>query len=139
MITLKEILKDKDYNKLDKEIQDNLTILLEKINKIRALFGKPMTVSSGLRTKEDQIRVYKEKATKAGTAFDESKVPMGSQHLHGAALDIYDPKKELQKWCLDNENKLEEIGLWMENFTATPNWCHFQIYPPKSGKRFFNP
>jgi hypothetical protein len=64
---------------------------------------------------------------------------MGSQHLKGAAIDIYDPKKELQAWCLKNEALFGEIGLWMEDFKATPNWVHFQIYPPKSGKRWFLP
>lgn len=139
MITMQELLKDKKLEDQDSEIRNNLMELLAKINIIREKWGKPMTVTSGLRTKEDQIRIYKEKAQKEGKAFDENKIPMGSQHMFGAAVDIYDPNKELQKWCLDNEKELEDVGLWMEDFSATPNWSHFQIYPPKSGKRFFNP
>lgn len=133
-ISLKEIIKDTKFSSLSKEVQDNLMTLLERINKIRAKWGKPMTVTSGLRTKEDQIRVYKDKGI-----TDITKIPMGSQHLKGAAIDISDPKKELQKWCLANEKVLEEVGLWMEDFSATPNWCHFQIVAPKSGKRWFLP
>jgi hypothetical protein len=38
--------------------QANLACLLTKINIIRASWGKPMTVTSGLRTPEDQA-IYK--------------------------------------------------------------------------------
>lgn len=143
MVSIKEIIKDKDFNSLDKEIQSNLNILLEKVNKIRTLWGKPMIITSGLRTKEDQIRIYKEKSDKAGLMFDESRVPMSSQHIHGAAVDIFDPDKELQKWCIDNEKELEQIGIWMESFSMTPNWVHIQVFPYGSWKQgksiWFNP
>lgn len=138
-ISLKELIKTANFSSLDKEIQGNLMTLLERINKVRSKYGKAMNVTSGLRTKEDHIRIYKEIAARKGVKFDESKVPMGSQHLKGGAVDISDPKRELQKWCLANEKFLEEVGLWCEDFSATPNWVHFQIFPPKSGKRFFKP
>jgi uncharacterized protein YcbK (DUF882 family) len=134
MISMKEILKNVKLEDTPAEHQANLAILLEKINKIRDLWGKPMTVTSGYRSKEDQIRVY---AAKGIT--DISKIPMGSQHLRGAAVDIFDPKQEMQAWVLNNVNILEEVGLWMEDFSATKNWLHFQIFPPRSGKRFFMP
>lgn len=132
-ISMDELLKGADLSKQDKEIQDNLAILLERINKVRAAYGKSMTVTSGIRTKEDQIRIYKAKG------IPENKIPWGSQHLKGGAVDISDPKKELQKWCSENVKILEDAGLWCEDFSATPNWIHFQITPPKSGKRFFMP
>ncbi len=138
-ISLKEIIKSTDFNGLSKEIQDNLMDLLERMNKIRNAYAKSMIVSSGLRTKEDHIRIYKEIAAKKGIVFDLSRVPMGSQHLRGAAVDIADPKGDLQKWCLANEKVLEDVGLWCEHFDFTKGWVHFQIYPPKSGKRFFKP
>lgn len=139
MISMSEILKGKKLEDQSAEIQVNLAVLLEKINKIRALYGKSMTPSSGLRTMEDHLRIYKEKAAKAGVPFDESKVPMKSRHLYGQAVDIADPNKELQKWCKDHESDLASIGLWMEDFSATPNWCHFQTIAPKSGNRWFLP
>jgi hypothetical protein len=64
---------------------------------------------------------------------------MKSRHLFGKAVDISDPKRELQAWCRTNEKLLEEIGLWCEDFNATPTWVHFQVESPKSGKRFFMP
>lgn len=131
-ISLKEILKNTDFNTLDKSVQHNLLDLLEKINKIREAYGKPLLVTSGYRSKEDHIRIYKEKG------IPESKIPWGSKHLSGEAIDISDPKRELQAWCLKNVALLEKIGLWCEHFDDTPNWVHFQIRPPASGNRFFH-
>lgn len=142
-ISMNEILKGADLNKQPNATQINLNILLERINKVRALWAKPMTVTSGLRSWEDHTRIYKEKAIKEGIPYDESKVPKASKHLYGQAVDIFDPDKKLQEWCLLHEKELLEIGLWLESFTATPNWCHFQIIPYSSwriGKSiWFNP
>jgi uncharacterized protein YcbK (DUF882 family) len=139
MITLKEVLKGAKLEDQPEDVRANLAILIAKVNKIREAYGKPMTVTSGLRTMADHLRIYREKAEKAGVPFDESKVPMKSQHLKGAALDISDPNQELQAWCLANVSTLEQAGLWCESFSATPNWVHFQIFAPRSGNRFFNP
>lgn len=135
MISLKEILMGRvEFNDLPKEYQDNLMILLERINKVRAAYGKPMKVTSGYRSLEDHLRIYRNKGI-----TDQSRIPMKSKHLSGLAIDIFDPNKDLQKWCLANESLLEQYQLWMEDFSATPNWCHFQCDPPKSGKRWFLP
>lgn len=133
-ISLKEIIKDTSFNSLSPDIQSNLMVLLERINRIRDAYGKSMTVTSGLRTKEDQIRIYKAKGI-----TDPAKIPMKSLHLSGGAVDISDPNKELQAWCLKNEFVLANVALWCEHFSATPNWVHFQIQPPKSQNRFFMP
>lgn len=135
MVSMKELLHNK-YKLEDqpKETQDNLKILLEKINKIRTTYGQVMTVTSGLRSMDDHLRIYAEKGI-----TDTNKIPMKSKHLYGQAVDISDPHQKLQKWCLANVKKLEEVGLWCEDFSATSNWVHFQIIPPKSGKRFFIP
>jgi uncharacterized protein YcbK (DUF882 family) len=133
-ISLKELIKDVEFSSLPSDVQANLMELLEKINKIRKAYSKPMTVTSGLRDMADHLRIYKAKGI-----TDPAKIPMKSRHLKGAAVDIADPKQELQKWCLDNIKKLEEIDLWCEDFAYTSTWVHFQIIPPKSGKRFFVP
>lgn len=141
MITMDELLKGADLNDQDQSIQDNLATLLDRINQVRTLWGKPMTVTSGLRTKADQIRVYREKAEQAGKPFDESKVPMGSAHIKGAAVDIYDPTGELNQWCKDNEEVLRGIGLWLEHREG--NWQHFQVLTfgsyTSTGTIFFYP
>ena len=134
MMTLKEIIGKAKIEDQPEQTQANLKELLEKINKIRTAWAKPMTVTSGLRTMEDHLRIYAQKGI-----TDKAKIPMKSRHLFGQAVDISDPNKDLQKWCKANESVLADVGLWMEDFSATSNWCHFQIVPPASGKRWFMP
>jgi uncharacterized protein YcbK (DUF882 family) len=131
MITREEILNDQEC---PEELEDNLDELLRKINIVRDQWGKPMTVSSGWRSKEDQIRIYAQKGI-----TDIKKIPMTSKHFSCQAVDIYDPKKELQEWIKKNLPLMEKIGVWFEDFSYTPNFVHFQTVPPKSGRRFFIP
>lgn len=135
MISMDELLQGKiKLQDVPKEHQENLKILLDRINIIRTKYGKSMTVSSGYRSKEDHLRIYKEKGI-----TDTAKIPMKSHHLFGRAVDIADPNQSLQKWIKDNVKVLEDAGLWMEDFSATKTWCHFQCVPPGSGKRFYMP
>lgn len=134
MITMDELLSGQaKFSDLDKEIQDNLNVLLEKVNKVRKAYGKPMIVTSGLRTKKHHLEIYARKG------IYPPKVPMKSNHLFGRAVDFADGDGKLKKWILENIEQIEEIGLYMEDFSATKTWVHFQINPPKSGKRFFKP
>lgn len=134
MIVLKELIKDQDFDNLDESIQSNLYELLNRVNKIRDAYGKPMMVTSGLRTMEHHLAIY---AAKGIT--DRNKIPMKSNHLNGKAVDISDPKQELQAWVLQNVALLEKVGLWCESFTFTKTWVHFQTVAPLSGRRFFMP
>lgn len=128
MIYRREILKGEEC---PPEYEMNLLDLLVKINKVRDAWSRPMTVTSGFRTMKDHIAIYVKKK------IPKNKIPLASKHLYCQAVDIYDPDKTLQKWCIDNENLLAEIGLWMEHFSHTPNWVHFQTVSPVSGNRFF--
>lgn len=123
MIALKE-LNPHGY-KTTAEQDANLATLLERMNKIRAAYGHPMLVSSGLRSAEDQARIN-------------PSAPK-SKHLLGAACDITDGDGSLKKWIKANVSLLETVGLWCEDLKATPTWVHFQCLPPKSGNRFFIP
>lgn len=134
MISMKELIKDTPISDISLDIQHNLEEVLLRINKIRTAYNKPMKVTSGYRTMQDHIRIYNRKGI-----MDPKKIPMQSKHLYGKAVDISDPNQDLQKWCLTNIKMLEDVGLWLEDFSATPNWVHFQIEPPKSGKRMFKP
>lgn len=135
---MKELLSGNNLADQSPEIQANLQDLLEKVNKIRELWAHSMTVTSGLRSMEHHLEIYKAKGI-----TDKSKIPMKSKHLYGEAVDISDPKQELQEWCKANEDKIREIGLWMESFAATKNWVHFQIKPygsyKEGGSLWFNP
>jgi|SRR3990167_4159697 len=134
MIKLSEILKGTDYESLSQKIQDNLDILVDRINVIRETYAQPMTVTSGFRSMEDHLRIYAEKGI-----TDEHKIPMRSQHLSGCAVDIADADGKLKAWVRLNVPLLESVGLWCEAFEYTPTWLHFQINPPASEKRFFKP
>lgn len=132
MITWQEILHKYKELEIPAEHLANLKILHQKINEVRKAYGKPMSPTSVYRTMADHLRIYAQKGI-----TDQAKIPMKSKHLSGQAIDIADPTGSLMKWCKANEDKLAEIGLWCED--GTVGWVHFQIVPPKSGKRFFLP
>jgi uncharacterized protein YcbK (DUF882 family) len=129
----------------DLKVQDMLMDLLPRINWLMQQPGNPVsnwTVTSGLRTIDDHLRIYKDKATKhqkpfENGVFDQSKVPMKSRHLYGRAADISDPGLKITAWLKVNESLLEQAGLWCEE--GNTNWVHFQNEPPASGKRWFLP
>lgn len=135
MITYKELLSGNLLSDVPIEHQQNLQELLKRINVVRVAYGKPMTVTSGYRDIQHHKDIYRKKGV------PDNKIPMQSRHLYGMAVDISDPNQELQAWCLSPAGLhiLETVGLWCEDFSATKNWAHFQIVPPKSGKRFFLP
>lgn len=137
MISLSELNKFRTTDNSDHE--SNLLILLSKINQIRKAYGKAMTVTSGYRTKEDHIRIYKNIAKSKNLPFDLSRVPMASKHLSGQAVDILDQYGELKKWINNNLQFCIDLGFYFEDFNYTPTWVHWQLAPPKSGKRFFIP
>jgi uncharacterized protein YcbK (DUF882 family) len=118
-ITLKEICKSGNYNLQHKE---NITELLRRVNELRTAYGKPLLVTSGYRSLEDHLRIYKAKGI-----TDQSKIPMKSRHLSGEAVDfapVEESISEFQKWVKDNIKEMERIGLWFEDFSATPTWVH---------------
>lgn len=127
MIKIEELNKKKLI--VDSITESNLRTLCERLNKIRKLWGKPMIVTSGLRSETEQSNLIK-----AGKSTARK-----SKHLVGAAADISDSDGSLKKWLLENPKILEEAGLWCEHWDSTPTWCHFQIVPPASGNRWFKP
>lgn len=136
MITMQELLGKEDHT-LNPELMNNLVDLHKKINEFRSAYGKPLRVTSGLRSMKHHLAIY---AAKGIT--DHSKIPMKSNHLVGLACDlvpIEDDIKHLQDWILDNIKLMEGIGLYFEDFSVTTSWVHCQIVQPKSGKRFFLP
>jgi Peptidase M15 len=137
MLSLEEVIHcGKDPNQIDSDKLAQTQDLLNKVNQVRALWNKPMTVTSGLRTLADHLRIYAQKGI-----TDKSKIPMKSHHLEtettSAAVDIADPNLELTAWLKANPDVLKDAGLYCEE--GNKNWCHFQNVPPKSGKRWFLP
>ena len=124
-ITFKELQHGHLLSDIDINTQQQMEILLKRINMIRDAWGKPMTVTSGYRTESDQMRIN-------------PKAPR-SAHTRGQAVDILDEDGSLAAWVHANEALLEQVGLWCEATESTKGWVHFQIVPPRSGHRFFVP
>jgi uncharacterized protein YcbK (DUF882 family) len=133
-ITLKE-LNPKNFPTTP-EIDANLLDLLDKVNAVLTAIGGAYYVTSGLRTIADQKRIYADIARKKGLGLA-YRVPMGSQHLFGCAVDIADADGKLYEFCLDNIQLLERVGIWCE--AGTVGWTHMQSKAPGSGNRFFKP
>ena len=129
MIELSEL--NKNNYPCDDKAKTNLVELCRRLNIIREVWGKPMIVTSGLRSDEAQEALIREGKTNATR----------SKHLTGEAADILDSDGSLKLWLqTENGNQLLiDAGLWCESAHSTPNWCHFQTAPPASGNRWFIP
>lgn len=129
MLTLQE-LNPHNYP-TNPNIDHNLIILLGRINQLSSAYGKPMIVTSGLRSQAQQ---------QALIAAGKSNAPK-SHHLTGEAVDILDEDGSLNKWCKANLFELTNAGLWCEERQG--NWQHFQCVKFGSYKegetRFFFP
>lgn len=108
---------------LSPELLGNTNTLVPRVNELLSHFGEYRACTSGYRSPKDQARINP-KATH-------------SAHLSCEAIDLQDKDGELKKFCVNNIKLLEEIGLWMEIGSSTPNWCHLQIRPTK--RRIFIP
>jgi hypothetical protein len=106
------------------QIDRNLDDLVVALAYIRELWAKPMIITSGWRPTSYNAQV-------GGSTR--------SNHILGLAADVADPKGELGQWLKANPEILHDAGVWCEDPAVTTGWVHFQIVPPKSGKRFFKP
>lgn len=126
MISIQEYLMGRaDEATMEPGLRANMRLLLERMNKVRAAYAKPMIVTSGYRRKEDNDK----------TANAAAK----SKHMTCEAIDIADQNGLLWDWCVANVQLLKSVGLWLEDKRYTPTWVHFQCVAPKSGRRIFIP
>lgn len=138
MITLKEL--NPRALPLTPDQRDNLIRHHANLQRLRAIYGKPMRVTSGVRDEERQ----KEIDALAG------RTPrLTSRHIAGDATDFADDAAgSFGQWCLDNLAVLEQCHLYLEDPRycvtydekgAPHRWVHLQSFPPRSGKRVFQP
>lgn len=139
MITFKEMIGNNSISDIPILHQQNIQELLKRVNVLRSEWNKPMTISSGYRSKVEHQRIYDEKNLKLVKSGRLAvNIPWGSQHLTGAALDIYDPCLLITKWLKENDSKrLFDLNLYAEE--GNSNWVHLQLKAPHSGKRWFYP
>jgi hypothetical protein len=118
--------RDVEYgHELDQVKRENAEQTVAKVNLLLEAFGEDRKVNSGFRPA----------AVNGATPGAAAK----SKHMTCQACDLEDHDGDLDEWALDHPEILEQIGLWQEHPSATKNWAHFQIVPPKSGKRVFYP
>lgn len=126
-ISMLECLKGRDKlfpNDYNKTIEANLYKTIQAIDEFLKDYTGSIVVTSGWRDKLSNRY--------AGGS-------PSSNHLLGNAIDIQDKDGELRKYVLANLDKAQELGLFFEHMAWTPIWIHFQIVPPKSGKRIYIP
>jgi hypothetical protein len=126
MLTVSEYYmgREKKYPLTD-ALRSNADELVDKVNQLFQRFGESRKVTSGWRP--PQVNATTPRAAKK------------SLHMTCEAVDLEDEDGMLDDWCLEHPEVLQEIGLWQEHPSATKEWCHLQIVPPKSGKRVFYP
>lgn len=119
MISIKQITKDRP---IPEEFEHWLGILVHKTNMLCEFAGFEPIVSSGYRTMEEHLEIYRRKGV-----TDPAKIPMHSRHLSCQAVDLYDPDQKLQKIILDNQKWFEDAGMFFEDFSYCKDWVHMQI------------
>lgn len=96
----------------------------------------------------DGINFPDNPATKSGVSgktfggFRPQDCPQGaanSSHKKALAVDRYDPKGEIDAWCMLHKDRLEAHGIYIEHPSATNGWSHWTIKAPGSGNRVFMP
>lgn len=135
MITLEEYfgrwINDPDATP---ERKANARYLLDKVN---SLLGRAFV--SGVVLPDNPNTECLVGGEKFG-GFRPQSCPQGaphSAHKDGQAVDIFDPKNELDNWITDEI--LEEFDLYREHPDSTKSWCHLTYRAPKSGHRTFLP
>lgn len=118
------------------ERKNNAVKLLEACNKLEAY-----AVKDGVEFKINPITNSNVSGTKYGgfRPQDCSEGAPDSAHKQGQAVDRFDPKGLIDSWCMKNQDKLVECGIYIEHPSTTPNWSHWSTRSPHSGKHVFYP
>ena len=127
---------------LTEELKGNLINTFRWMDKVRNWIGRPITVTIALRTLSYHLDLYKRiNAKRKAQGLVELKVPMGSFHLLGRAVDfvVVGLSCDDFKALVLKENKLEEWGLRMEDNGEGSNWIHLDDKTPGPSGRFFKP
>lgn len=62
-----------------------------------------------------------------------------SAHKEALAVDRFDPSGLIDAWCMKNQDKLAQCGIYLEHPSATSGWSHWGVRPPASGKQVYFP
>lgn len=123
MITADEFFmgRDKKYPLTDKQ-KNNALMFLDAVNRLLAHYKKDVIVTSGYRPLQINNAVGGAKKSK---------------HVECLAIDLADGDGAIDKWLMENEPLLKQLGLYVEHHSCTPGWAHIQLGAPLSGARYF--
>ena len=62
-----------------------------------------------------------------------------SSHKEGQGVDRYDPRGEIDVWCMAHQDRLAVHGIYIEHPSKTEGWSHWTTRAPRSGNRVFYP
>ena len=112
-----EFISDKD--KPSQEILDNIkrVAYVLSIYKHKLFNGQPITVTSGYRSPEHQIEVYRQKGI-----TNKSEIPMGSYHLKGLAVDFV-----VKGFTISQLYRLMDIHHFGGVEDTQGNWQHIDL------------
>jgi len=131
MITLEQY-----FGKFKPEHVENAEKLLSAVN---ALMSE--AILDGIEFRVNPVTKSQVSGAQYG-GFRPLDCPIGapnSSHKQAMAVDLYDPKDEIDAWCVSHLDKLEIAGIYIEHPDDTKTWSHWTIRPPKSGSRVFKP
>lgn len=127
MITI-ETLNPHRYTPTSEQLS-NLNKLAFAMSTVESAYithgGSDFIITSGLRSIADQQKI--------------NPTASKSAHLEGLACDVADLNKKIWFFCIDNLEAIIELGLYLEDKLYSPRHVHFQLRPPASGKRIFQP
>ncbi len=126
---------DRFGNELDDQKRSAAAETVTRVNKLIKAAAADGVVLEKNRTGSPVNSGWRPLAINQGTA---NAAPR-SKHIQCLACDLHDPDGDIDEWCMANQDKLAEIGLWLEHPSATKGWCHVQIVAPRSGNRVFFP
>ncbi len=114
----------------------NAIKLLTAVNQLGLLaiadgIGFPINPGTGSRVSGTEYGGFRPQSCPIGAPH--------SAHKEALAVDIYDPRESIDEWCLDNQDKLEQCGIYIEAPNKTRGWSHWTVRAPGSGKRVFMP
>jgi hypothetical protein len=139
MITLEQYYmgRDKTFgDELTPELRLNAREMVRRANMLLAvMIGDGVEVETMQNTESIVSSGWRPAAINKSTP----KAAVKSNHMTCHAIDVYDPHGAIDDWCMDNPDKLAWIEIWIEHPSATKGWSHWQMVPPRSGKRVFYP
>ena len=62
-----------------------------------------------------------------------------SSHKDGEGVDRFDPKEEIDNWCMAHVDRLKVHGIHIEHPSKTVGWSHWTDRAPPSGRQVFYP